>query len=194
MDAFPLHRKYDAIVVDPPWPYSRSKCKKYRGVLNYNTMTMKEMEEMPMNEIGKENSALFLWVTGPMVPFACPLMAKWGYRFRTVFLVWRKVYNSGKPRCGPGWYTRPCYEYLYIGVKGTVMPLRKCYNLSQSLETTLEAHSVKPQESFDRIHEWMHAVDRVELFARKPRPGWDTWGEELSPQYRFGQVGSLVAL
>lgn len=158
-------------------------------------MSMEELFALPIARISKPNCALFLWCTGPQLPFSFPLLEKWGFHYKTVFLVWRKVYQSGKPRVGTGWYTRPCHEYLLVAVKGSVMKLRQRFNLSQALETTLQAHSAKPQESFDIIDAWLGPHhDKIELFARQPRPGWDTWGNELTPYYRRGAVGSLVSL
>jgi N6-adenosine-specific RNA methylase IME4 len=75
------------------------------------------------------------------------------------------------------------------------MKLRKRFNLSQSLETTVSGHSVKPEESYRVIEEWLGMeTEKLELFARRPRNGWDTWGLELEPYYRRGAVGSLIAL
>ncbi len=189
---FPVHKKYDVIVMDPPWPYSHSKCKRYRGVISYNTMSLQELSELPIHMISKPDCALLMWCTGPQLPHSFSLFARWGFKYKTIFIVWRKIYESGKPRCGMGWYTRPCHEYLLLGVRGSVLKFRQCCNLSQAVETTLQGHSIKPQESFDVIESFfgMH-TEKIELFARQPRLGWDTWGEELTPHYRRGCVGYL---
>jgi N6-adenosine-specific RNA methylase IME4 len=42
------------------------------------------------------------------------------------------------------------------------------------------AHSEKPDEVYRRI-ERLYGGPRLELFARKPRDGWTTWGDELPP-------------
>jgi N6-adenosine-specific RNA methylase IME4 len=114
LSAFPIKRKYDVILIDPPWPYSRSKCKLYKGSVPYDTMNLSEIGALPIATIAKPNCALFLWVTAPYLPASFSLLETWGFQYKTVFLVWRKVYKSGKPRCGLGWYTRPCHEYMLI--------------------------------------------------------------------------------
>ena len=41
-------------------------------------------------------------------------------------------------------------------------------------------HSEKPDETYRRI-EHLYPGPYLELFARKPREGWTTWGDELPP-------------
>jgi len=40
------------------------------------------------------------------------------------------------------------------------------------------AHSEKPSEVYSRI-ERLYPGPYLELFARKPRDGWTTWGNEI---------------
>lgn len=209
-EQFPVHKQYDVIVVDPPWTYkSASKSKKFRGVTPYPTMTMGELKQLPMLAVAAENCALLVWCTGPQLPEVFPLMKGWGFTYKTMFLVWKKVYANGKPVFGVGHYTRPCHEYLLLAVKGSVISLRQCRNLSQLLESDAEAdscvtmraqHSVKPQRSFDVIEEFFGPhTKKLELFARQSRLGWDSWGLDLFPQYfredrenkRLGDVAFL---
>lgn len=179
--------------MDPPWGYSPSKSPRYRGVVPYPTMTMSELAELPVEQLAKKNCALLMWCTGPHLPYSFELMRAWGFTYKTVFLTWRKVYASGKPRCGLGWYTRPCYEYMLLAVKGSVLSLRQRRDISQSLQTVIGKHSEKPQESYDKIEAFFgHATEKIECFAREPRPGWDTWGNQLIPPYRRGMVGKLI--
>jgi N6-adenosine-specific RNA methylase IME4 len=44
----------------------------------------------------------------------------------------------------------------------------------------VEEHSKKPDEARRRIVALMGDVPRVELFARRPAPGWDVWGNEVN--------------
>jgi len=47
------------------------------------------------------------------------------------------------------------------------------------IHSRIEEHSKKPEEARRRIEALMGNVPRVELFARRPAPGWDVWGNEV---------------
>jgi N6-adenosine-specific RNA methylase IME4 len=40
------------------------------------------------------------------------------------------------------------------------------------------AHSAKPAAAYDLIERVIPGASRLELFARQPRPGWTTWGNQ----------------
>jgi N6-adenosine-specific RNA methylase IME4 len=40
-------------------------------------------------------------------------------------------------------------------------------------------HSRKPDEAADALERLFGPVSRIELFARRRRPGWEAWGNEL---------------
>ncbi len=52
-------------------------------------------------------------------------MRFWGFKYKTVFVMWRKINNDGKVRKGMGLYSRSAYDFLLLDSVGTTMPLRK---------------------------------------------------------------------
>lgn len=54
------------------------------------------------------------------------------------------------------------------------------------IESPIQAHSAKPDETRRRIVELMGDVPRIELFARNRCPGWDAWGDEIGEQNGLG--------
>ena len=52
-------------------------------------------------------------------------------------------------------------------------------DVMQVLMAPVGAHSVKPDETHARI-ERLVLGPYIELFARRPRVGWWTWGNELA--------------
>lgn len=52
--------------------------------------------------------------------------------------------------------------------------------MHQVVVAPVGAHSAKPDEVHRRI-ERLLVGPYLELFARNPRPGWQTWGDELPP-------------
>lgn len=55
----------------------------------------------------------------------------------------------------------------------------KNHAVHQVIESPIQAHSAKPDETRRRIVELMGDVPRIELFARQRVPGWDAWGDEV---------------
>jgi N6-adenosine-specific RNA methylase IME4 len=51
------------------------------------------------------------------------------------------------------------------------------------LHTKPEGHSKKPEDVQDRIEALMPNARRLELFATRTRPGWDTVGLALDPAH-----------
>ena len=60
-------------------------------------------------------------------------------------------------------------------------PKRQAANVHQFIISPIEAHSKKPDEARDKIVALLGDVPRVELFARQTTPGWDVWGNEVTP-------------
>lgn len=47
----------------------------------------------------------------------------------------------------------------------------------------LRQHSRKPDEAFAAAEMLMPSAQRIELFSREARPGWEAWGNEIG---KFG--------
>ena len=80
---------------------------------------------------------------------------------------------------GPGYYTGSNVELVLIGRKKKVNSIRHGeYKASQVFYGPRTEHSRKPDEIQSMI-ERMYPGPYLELFARRPRDGWDTFGNEV---------------
>ena len=52
-----MSKKYDVIYADPAWRYSFSKSNSRKIENQYPTMTIKEMCDLPVKDLAKENLA-----------------------------------------------------------------------------------------------------------------------------------------
>lgn len=82
---------------------------------------------------------------------------------------------------GPGSYTGGNVEDVWLGVRGdaawSLERARK--DVRQVVLAPRAKHSAKPEAVQDRIELlWPDAGPRLELFARRRRPGWAAWGAE----------------
>lgn len=187
-------KKYKVIYADPPWPYKNFNHKKARrgAAKEYPLMSMSDLASLPVADIAAENSALFMWTTGPMNEEAMKLMRWWGFEYKTWAFLWIKwnkhpkrielgpvIVEMETPFMGNGWTTRSNAEIVLLGVRGN--PKRVNASVHQLVFAPVAHHSAKPPEVRNRIVELMGKVPRIELFARgRPAPNWDAWGNEVT--------------
>ena len=180
--------KYGVIIADPPWTYERSKVQGAAGK-EYNTMTLEDICALPIGELAADNSVLFLWATWPLLREAMQVVESWGFTYITG-IPWVKIVglpsvNLGgeleiKPQYGVGYWVRGCSEPILICRRGKVSPPEGDFVglLSENMR-----HSRKP----DNLH---HIAEKLpgpylEMFARRKRPGWDVFGNEVAGSIRF---------
>ncbi len=79
-----------------------------------------------------------------------------------------------RPQFGMGYWTRGCSEPLLIARRGKARPPAESFVglLSPNLE-----HSRKPENLYDYAESMEGPY--LELFARRPRDGWDSWGNQI---------------
>ena len=65
--------------------------------------------------------------------------------------------------------------------------------LFRSWTWTRGKHSAKP-EAFQDMVEAVSPGPRLELFARRARPGWTVWGNEVEANVRSGDLHNTGAL
>ena len=170
-------KKYTVLYADPPWRY-RNKPNGRSPESHYPTMKTEDICALPVQALAAEDCALFLWVTMPMIFEAQKVLAAWGFRYKTVAFVWVKQNRKGSGVFwGMGYWTRANAELCLLATRGH--PQRRAKNIHQVIISPVEEHSKKPEEARRRIEALLGEVPRLELFARRPSPGWDVWGNEV---------------
>lgn len=174
-------KKYRTIVADPPWRYgswgkpsprSGWKCREVRK-MPYKQMSLEQITALPVAGLADENCDLYLWTTQRYLPHAFGVLEAWGFRYCQT-LVWCKA-PAGT---GQGGLYCPTNEFLLLGRRGK-MPAGKTRKDSTWWKVKrTQRHSKKPEFFQDLIEEQSDGP-RVELFARRPRDGWDIWGDEV---------------
>ncbi len=185
---FVEHHKFSTILADPPWQFTNRTGKmapEHRRLSRYATMTLDEILELPVAQMARPTSHLYLWIPNALLGEGLEVMKRWGFTYKTNF-VWYKVRKDGGPdRRGVGFYFRNVTELVLFGTRGknarTLQPGRRQENI---LLTRKREHSRKPDE-FYQIIEACSPGPYLEIFARHPRPGWHQWGDGLA---RFPDV------
>ena len=70
-------------------------------------------------------------------------------------------------------------EIALLFTKGRAHKLLRARNVRQLVEAERREHSRKPDEVDERIEQMFPDSQKIELFARTQRPGWDSHGNEV---------------
>lgn len=177
-----IEKKYDVILADPPWKY-RNWSKRGEGkgaAAQYDTMAVDDIMRLPVGNIAAKDSVLFMWATFPLLPQAFAVMRAWGFDYKTGG-AWAKKTKNGKDAFGTGYIFRSAAELFLVGTRGHVSPMnRKTRNI---INAVAREHSRKPDEQYELIENLFPGTNRIELFARQHREGWDVFGNETD---KFG--------
>lgn len=174
--------KYATILADPPWKFSNSTGKvspEHKRLYRYPSMTLSEIEQLPVQCITDNRAHLYLWVPNALLSYGLSVMKAWGFEYKTN-IVWYKVRKDGGPdRRGVGFYFRNVTEILLFGVKGkNVRTLKPGRTQPNVIVARKREHSRKPDEQYNIIESCSWGPF-MELFARHKRRGWDSWGNEV---------------
>lgn len=134
-------------------------------------MPVEKISALPVARLAAASCHLWLWVTNASLFAGRSVMEAWGFTYRST-LTWIK------PRLGLGGYLRNQTEHLLLGTKGTA-PIR-FRGQGSWFYAPQQEHSHKPEEQF-AIIERCSPGPYLELFARRRRPNWAVWGNEVEP-------------
>jgi N6-adenosine-specific RNA methylase IME4 len=151
--------KYRTIVADPPWDVGRGPDWGSGGAsraLTYSVMDVDAIAALPVREFAESRAHLYLWTIErgrPEAPQA------------------RNLPNG----LGLGGAYSLTTEHVLFARRGVCRAAERID--STWWEWSRGAHSAKPEAFMDMV-ERVSPAPRLELFARRQRLGWDTWGDE----------------
>ena len=173
--------KYATILADPPWEYPEG----FNGFgkrrqLPYPSMTIDELAALPVPNLLKREGYLFMWATSRHLSAAFSLLEYWRFAYRQI-LTWDKGEGSG----GLGGMFATTAEFVLVAQNirpGTNAHGSRTKRVRHS-ESVLRfprqpRHSQKPDAFLDLV-EKVSPGPYLELFARRKRIGWDSWGNEI---------------
>lgn len=164
---------YQIIVADPPWRFSsNSEARPGRNAMrHYPCMRDEEIAALPVPDWTDSAAMLFMWTTAPMLARSLPILDAWGFRYVSQ-LVWVKS------RIATGFWVRNRHEIVLVAKRGKFPCPRPAPFPDSVIIAPVREHSRKPEELQDRIDAAWPDHRRLEMFARRPRPGWSAWGSE----------------
>lgn len=168
---------FPCIVADPPWPYPR----KMKGTLGpgspmmtnipfdeYPTMSIEDICALPVRALAANDAHLYLWTTQTFMRDTYRVLDAWGFRLGAI-LVWSK---PPKGVCGTFVAST---EFCLFARRGSLQHKRR--QLGTCYQWPRGGHSAKPEAFIDMV-ESVSPGPYLEMFARRNRLGWSTWGNE----------------
>ncbi len=168
--------RYDAIVVDPPWPGDTT--------VPYPTMTVAEITDLPIPALAADDCLLWLWTTNATIRHALSCIDAWGFREKSMATWVKNMWSTGT-------FLRGRTEHCILATRGK--PRVLVTDQTTVIEGPARQHSRKPEEFYTLV-ESLCPGPKVELFARVRREGWDCWGGEVdtfdagAPYKSYGTV------
>ena len=169
-------KKYQVIYADPPWRYDFSKDNADKIEKHYPTMDIEDIKGLKIPS--DDNAVLYLWATAPKLLEALSVMKAWGFKYKTQ-AVWDKTW------IGMGYWFRGQHEILLVGVKGKFSPPISDNRVSSVYVEKKSKHSKKPEYFRIMIENSFKDFDKLELFCRYPKEGWDVWGNEIESDIKL---------
>ena len=181
-------KQYGVILADPPWHFEHQSWREtmppdqvryeFGPGIHYPTMSLEDICGLDVASLAADNCALFLWFSWPHFLKPVSVIEAWGFEYKTIAWVWAKLNKSGLGfKYGLGYYTHSNTEPCLLATKGRMIPIAK--DVLSLIVTPIREHSRKPDEQYAKIERMYPDVPKLELFARRPRDGWDVWGNEV---------------
>lgn len=191
--------KYRMIVADPPWKFGdklRMSGRKRGAEDKYaRVMTLQQLCDLPVVSACEEDAVLGLWFPAAFSLEASSLMYEWGFR-QTQIWPWLKMRPGTNEILvseletalvfGLGRLGRGCMEHVMLGVRGKVYQHVSSRSERGVVVHPQLPHSVKPENFQDKLERIIPTGERLELFARRQRPGWTCVGLEMEPSREVG--------
>lgn len=185
--------RYRTIVADPPWPVRDSGPRTLasggywdnagagtagkRSVVPYERMSIDAISALPVPELAERDAHLYLWAVNAYLTEAYDVVRAWGFRPSTL-LTWCKTPMG----LGLGGTFVNTTEFVIFARRGS-LPAKQRHPSTWMrwsrpyIGNGGPTHSAKPEAFLDLV-EQVSPGPLLEMFARRQRLGWDTWGDE----------------
>jgi N6-adenosine-specific RNA methylase IME4 len=168
------NKQYGVIWSDPEWReevWSREIELDRAPDNHYSTSPEEVIKSRPVASIAAAHSVLYLWLTIQHLAIAIDVMRAWGFTYKS-HVIWRK------PSMGLGRWVRSRHEILLIGTHGSPPAPAPGTQWESVIDADRGAHSEKPATFYGIVEAHYPSMPKIELNARRRRPGWDPWGLE----------------
>lgn len=181
--------RFGVVVADPPWAFgdSLSMSDTPRGSeANYATLTAKDIAGLPVGDVLDDPGLVALWCPAALLTTGLDTLRAWGVEHKQVW-VWVKtakgVREVEEPQevplaFGMGRLARNACELVLVGTRGKIYDRLANRSIRNVFFAPHMKHSAKPECVQDALDRMFPTLTKLELFARRQRPGWACTGME----------------
>lgn len=144
--------------------------------MGFDTMSIADLCALPVKDLAERDAHLYLWTTNAFMVEAHQIAKAWGFEPKTI-LTWGKVHQDDRtrPSMKTGYWFRSATEHIVFAVRGSLRITGALPTLF--LWPRIGKHSVKPEAFIDMV-EQASPGPYLEMFSRRQRFNWSTWGNE----------------
>lgn len=207
-------RPFDVLVIDSPWCFddSLSSSATRGAAANYALMHDVDIARLNIPSVMARDAVCWSWVISSKLDAGLYAMQRWGFTQKQV-AVWVKTRGSEEEALdddeepvepddlafGMGRLHRSCKELILVGTKGSPYKDHACKSLRDVFyappgKHAASSHSAKPEQLQTMIEMMYPKANRLEVFARRHRPGWTCIGNEAPQTYGQDVRASLRQL
>lgn len=172
---------FRCVVADPPWevnrlespgsiPFGTQEHVLKSVELEYPTMTVEQIAALKIP--AAEDAHCYIWTINSYIEATYDIARAWGFEPSTM-LYWLKQPMG----LGLGGAFVPCVEPILFARRGK-LPVKRRHDRNW-WGWPRGKHSAKPEE-FQTVVESVSPGPYLEMFARRKRHGWASWGNEIS--------------
>lgn len=196
--------KFRFLSVDPPWRHNNRRAtrkdnpnKATRFGIgaqgHYRVMATSEIAALGpyVQAVCTPDAYMAMWVLESMPDDVKPVLDAWGFEQVCTLFAWVKLNSkAGTPCTGPGKYSFGNLERCILARRNRKKftcwhsTAEGCWKPQQILYAPRGDHSAKPEEAQDRMDKWIDPYldghGKLELFARRHRPGWVCLGDAIT--------------
>lgn len=174
----------------------------------YPVLDFQELKKLKISDLAAEDAAIAVWTPSSLLQEGLDLLKAFNFR-QTQMIVWNKTvkdpFKNLKNKInkldkkdinqvfdnvnyndflgfGMGRLWRNCHEVALIGVRGKIYKHLKNKSQRTVHFHVNEKHSKKPEHLQDQLDLMFpdESIKKIEIFARRVRPGWTCIGNEIS--------------
>lgn len=174
-------KKYNLIYTDPPWKQTKGGLRKaipnQTTKLDYQTLSIDDIfnyHKQAMN-LCTETHTCFMWTIDKFLHETEQEMLKLGYKLHA------RIILDKTNGVAPAFTVRYSHEYLLWFYKGKMQPISKEQRDKYTTVMTEKStkHSKKPVCAYEMIENLYPNSNKLEMYARNNRNGWDVFGNEV---------------
>ena len=142
------------------------------AAIHFKTLSLGRL--LTLNLPARDDAHCYIWTVNSMIEITYALARAWGFR-PTRMLYWIKQPMG----IGLGGTFAGCVEPILFCTRGS-LPAKRRVDRNWWLWKR-RPHCAKP-EAFQDLVETVSPGPYLEVFARRKRPGWSVWGNEVEPE------------